>query len=320
MNMKPTVLITGGNGFIGRALTKRLVQEGYQVRILTRRAAKKQPADPNVVLLQADYQNVHSIRKAMLDCEGVFNLAGTIFGFNYKDFEKGNVTAVRNVIAAANKTRSVQTVVHVSSLAASGYAKSAKRPRKETNAAFPVSDYGRTKLLGEKAVRQLRPRIKRTIIRPPIVYGKNDSGVSKIAAWVKRGIMVNASGKGYFSFVYVEDLVEALYQAYIRPETDRQTYFIAEPNVYKWNYFISQMAQAMHVRKPFMPSVPVWVMRLTAFGYEVVSRVTGIQPALNYDKVAEASIPGHWICSSEKWIKLTGQQFTPLKKGLEQSF
>lgn len=318
--MKPTILITGGNGFIGRALTARLVRAGYQVRVLTRRAPKQQPADPNVALVQADYADMHSIRKAMLDCEGVFNLAGTLFGFNYKNFEKGNVAAVRNVIAAANKTRSVQTVVHVSSLAASGYAKSPRRPRRENDSPLPVSDYGRTKLLGEKIVRQLRPRIKRTIIRPPIVYGKNDSGVSKIAAWVKRGLMVNTSGDGYFSFVYVEDLVEALYQAYIRPDTNRQTYFVAEPDIYTWDYFISQMAAAMHVKKPYMPKAPVWLMRVAAFGYEMVARVAGIQPALNYDKVAEAVIPGHWICSNRKWTQLTGQKFTPLKKGLEQSF
>ncbi len=317
---KSTIVITGGNGFIGRALTDRLLHEGYAVRVITRRAPKQQPANPSVTLVQANYQDVDSLQKAMQDCEGVFNLAGTIFGFNYKDFEKGNVTAVKNVVTAANKTRSIHTFVHVSSLAASGYAKRARRPRIEKDAALPVSDYGRTKLLGERAVRQLSQRIKRTVIRPPIVYGKNDSGVSKIATWVKRGLMVNTSGKGYFSFVYVGDLVEALWQAYQRPDTNRETYFVAEPTIYTWDYFITEMANAMHVRKPFMPHAPIWMMRVAAWMYELCARITGTQPALNYDKVAEAVIPGHWICSSEKWRKLTGQQFTTLKKGLEQSF
>ena len=318
--MKSTILITGGNGFIGRALTDKLLKEGYAVRILTRRSPKKQPTNPSVSLVQADYNSVESLQKAMQDCEGIFNLAGTIFGFNYKDFEKGNVTAVKNVVMATNKTRSIHTFVHVSSLAASGYAKSSKRPRIETSAPLPVSDYGRTKLLGEKAVRQLSQRIKRTVIRPPIVYGKNDSGVSKIATWVRRGIMVNTSGNGYFSFVYVGDLVEALYQAYIRPDTNRETYFVAEPTIYTWDHFITQMAEAMHVRKPFMPNAPVWMMRVAAFMYEICARLTGSQPALNYDKVAEAIVPGHWVCSNKKWVKLTGQKFTTLKKGLEQSF
>ena len=318
--MKPTVLITGGNGFIGRALTDKLLHEGYNVRILTRRKPTGQPANPAVSLVQADYRQVESLKNAMQGCEGIFNLAGTIFGTCYKDFEQGNVTSVQNIVAAANQVRTIKTFVHVSSLAASGYAKSTKRPRKEFHAPLPVSDYGRTKLLGEKAVRQLSQRIKRTVIRPPIVYGKNDSGVSKIATWVKRGLMVNTSGNGYFSFVYIADLVEALYTAYLRPDTNRQTYFVAEPTIYSWDYFITHMAKAMHVRKPFMPKAPVWMMRLVAWMYEHCAKLTGTQPALNYDKVAEAVIPGHWICSSEKWRTLTEQSFTPLEKGLEQSF
>lgn len=317
---KPTVLITGGNGFIGRTLTNKLLREGYAVRVLTRKTPKDQPANPSVSLVQGNYNDISSLQKAMQGCEGIFNLAGTLFGFSYKDFEKGNVTAIQNVVAAANKTPSIQTFVHVSSLAASGYAKRPRRPRIEKDAAQPVSDYGRTKLEGEKAVRQLNQRIKRTVIRPPIVYGKNDSGVSKIASWVKRGLMVNTSGNGYFSFVYVEDLVDALWQAYLRKDTNRETYFVAEPTIYTWNYFITEMANAMHVCKPLMPKAPVWMMRIAAWIYELCAKITGTQPALNYDKVAEAVIPGHWICSSEKWRKLTNQQFTPLKKGLEQSF
>lgn len=317
--MNPTVLVTGGNGFIGRALTDKLLREGFAVRILTRQKPTHSP-HPSVSLIQADYNDVSSLEKALEGCDGIFSLAGTLFGTCYQDFEKGNVTAVQNLVTAANHTKTIQTFVHVSSLAASGYAKRLRRPRLEQDAATPISDYGRTKLLGEKAVRQLDQRIKRTVIRPPIVYGKNDSGVSKIAAWVKRGLMINTSGNGYFSFVYVGDLVEALYQAYVRPDTNRQIYFVAEPDIYTWDYFITSMAKAMHVHKPFMPKAPVWMMRAAAWIYEKCAAWTGAQPALNYDKVAEATIPGHWICSSKKWIDLTGQKFTPLEKGLEQSF
>lgn len=318
--MKPTVVITGGRGFIGRALTDKLLEKGYQVRIFTRRTPKRKPKNPDITLVPVDYTSVDSLSKAMRGAEGVFNLAGTLFGFSYRDFEKGNVLTVQNIVQAANKTHTIHTFVHVSSLAASGYAKTPKRPRLEFHAPLPVSDYGRTKLLGEKAVRRLSPRIKRTIIRPPIVYGKNDSGVSKIASWVKRGLMVNTSGNGYFSFVYVGDLVEALWLAYTRSDTRNEVYFVAEEKIYTWDYFITQMARAMHVKKPFMPKAPVWLMRAAAFGYETVARLCGIQPALNYDKVAEAVIPGHWICSSKKWRTLTNQSFTPLQKGLEQSF
>ena len=318
--MKQTLVITGGNGFIGHILTDRLLQEGFSVRILTRRAPRRQPANPAVTLEQVNYDDLSSLRKALSGSVGVFHLAAAIFGFNRKDFETANVIHTQNVVQAVNQTPEIKTFVHVSSLAASGFAPDIKHPRTEDMAPAPVSDYGITKLGGEQAVRLLRPGVKWTIIRPPIVYGKNDSGVSKIAAWVKRGLMINTSGNGYFSFVHVDDLIEALWQAYIRPETSAGTYFVSEPEIYSWDYFITQMAKAMHRRKPFMPSAPKWLMRVAAFSYETVARLTGAQPALNYDKVAEASIPGHWICSNKKWVELTHQQFTPLCEGLKKSF
>ncbi len=318
--MKPTLLITGGNGFIGRALTDKLLKEGYNVRITTRRAPKKQPANPAVMLVQADYNDVKSLQKAMEGCLGVFHLAAAIFGFNFQDFEKANVTATQNVVEAVNKTPSVSTFVHVSSLAASGFAADKNMPRTEEMQPAPVSDYGITKLGGEKAVKTLRDGVKWTIVRPPIVYGRNDSGVSKIASWVKRGLMVNTSGNGLFSFVHVDDLVEALWLAFSRPDTGGETFFICEPDVYSWDYFIGEMAKAMGVKKPFMPSAPQWMMRVAAWIYETAARVTGVQPALNYDKVKEAVISGHWICSNAKWVKLTGQKFTPLAEGLKKSF
>ena len=318
--MKKTVLITGGNGFIGRRLTDVLLQEGYHVRIVSRREPQNKPVNPNVTVVKADYQDCTSLQRAMEGCSMVYHLAAAIFGYSYEDFAKANARATENVVHAANLTPDLERFIYVSSLAASGYAPDAAQPRTEAMEPKPVSDYGITKLAGEKAVQTLKPSVKWTIVRPPIVYGKNDSGVSKIAAWVKRGLMVNTSGKGLFSFVYVDDLVRALTDIPKTEGTEGQVFFICEEKNYPWPQFIEKMAKAMGVKKPFMPNAPVWMLKLAAAVYSIGARLTGAQPALNYDKVKEAIVPGHWICSSEKWRSLTGQQFTPLDEGLKKSF
>lgn len=318
--MKDTILITGGNGFIGKALTNHLLQQGFNIRIITRKTPKEQPSNPAVSLVQADYNDVKSIQNALDGCVGVFHLAAAIFGFNQQDFAKANVIATQNVVAAVNNVASIKTFVHVSSLAASGYAVDTDHPRTEDMEPCPISDYGITKLGGEKAVKTLRSDVKWTIVRPPIVYGKNDSGVSKIASWVKRGLMVNTSGNGYFSFVHVNDLVNALWLAYSLEETNKEIFFVSEDKFYSWDYFITEMAKAMNCKKPFMPGVPKWLMSCVAFVYELVAKLIGTQPALNYDKVTEATIPGHWICSNAKWKTLTHQEFTLLIDGLKKSF
>lgn len=318
--MKKTVLVTGGKGFIGRKLTDALLKEGYKVRIVSRHASSKKPLNPDVSVVAADYQDCASLQKAMEGCCMVYHLAAAIFGFNQEDFAKANARATQNMVSAANLTPGLERFIYVSSLAASGYAQDASQPRTEDMTPQPVSDYGITKLAGEKAVRTLKPSVKWTIVRPPIVYGKNDSGVSKIAAWVKRGLMVNTSGKGLFSFVYVEDLVKALTDIPKIQGTEGQIFFICEEQTYAWPLFIEKMAKAMGVKKPFMPNAPVWMLKLAAALYCGAARLTGAQPALNYDKVREAIIPGHWICSGKKWSQLSRQQFTPLDEGLKKSF
>ena len=318
--MKKTILITGGNGFIGKCLTDVLLQQGYKVRIVSRRLPKEQPVNPDVSVVQANYQDVASLQKVMQGCSVVYHLAAVLFGFTYEDFEKANVTATHNMVVAANTTPGVERFIYMSSLAASGFATDSKKPRTETDAPAPISDYGITKLEGEKALKALNPAISWTIFRAPIVYGGSDSGVSKIASWVKRGLMVNTSGNGMFSFVYVQDLVHALASALTIKGTENQIFFVCEETDYSWPDFISKMARAMGVRKPFMPHAPAFMLHLAAACYSLAARLTGTQPALNYDKIKEAQIPGHWICDGSKWRALSGQKFTPLEAGLNKSF
>ncbi|MBR3632347.1 MAG: NAD-dependent epimerase/dehydratase family protein [Elusimicrobiaceae bacterium] len=318
--MKKIALVTGGNGFIGKRLTDALLQEGYKVRILSRRLPKKQPVNPDVSVIQADYQNIAALQQSMQGCSVVYHLAAAIFGFNYEDFKSANAIATQNLVQAANATPEVERFIYMSSLAASGFATQTNSPRVETDEPHPISDYGITKLEGEKAVKTLREGINWTILRAPIVYGGSESGVSKIATWVKRGLMVNTSGNALFSFVHVDDLVEALIQVLTLPGTEKETFFVCEEKDYPWTEFIEQMAQAMGVRTPFMPQAPQWMLHLAGGVYMLIARLTGTQPALNYDKVKEAVVPGHWICSAAKWRALSGQHFTPLKEGLQKSF
>lgn len=318
--MKQTVLVSGGNGFIGKRLTDVLLQAGYKVRIVSRRATHTQPVNPDVSVVQADYQDIASLQKAMQGCSIVYHLAAAIFGFRYDDFEKANVLATRHMVQAANATAGLERFIYMSSLAASGFATDAQHPRTESDEPRPISDYGITKLAGEKALQDLKKNIIWTIVRAPIVYGGSDSGVSKIASWVKRGLMVNTSGQGLFSFVHVDDLVTALADMPTTAGTENQIFFVCEEQTYPWSVFIKEMANAMGVRQPFMPKAPGWLLQVAAAVYSLAARVTGGQPALNYDKIKEAQIKGHWICSGEKWRTLSGQEFTPLKEGLKKSF
>ena len=97
--MKKTVLVSGGNGFIGKRLTDALLKEGYHVRIVSRRTPKNKPVNPNVSIVKADYQDCASLQRAMEGCSMVYHLAAAIFGYKYDDFAKANTRATQNLEA-----------------------------------------------------------------------------------------------------------------------------------------------------------------------------------------------------------------------------
>ncbi|MDR0953540.1 MAG: NAD(P)-dependent oxidoreductase, partial [Elusimicrobiota bacterium] len=218
--------ITGGNGFVGRQLTDFLLANGYSVRILSRSKPSGRDINPSVETVQVNYFDAASIKQALDGVDTVFHLAAAIFAFNTEEFHQANTVLTKNLTAAASEIKTINTFVYLSSQAAAGPSQYKDNPKTEDEPPAPVSDYGATKLAAEAFVLALPEAIHKVVLRAPIVYGKNDSGVSKIAAWVARGIMVNtSSGEAFFNFIYVEDLVAALYKAATTPKANGQVYF-----------------------------------------------------------------------------------------------
>lgn len=312
-------VITGGMGFVGQRLADKLMRQGYSVKIFSR-AARGAEGSSALQIVSVDYRDVENLAAQMAGADIVFHLAAAIFAFNKEEFKKANVDVTANLAQAAEKA-GVKAFVYLSSQAAAGPSQYKDNPRGEADTPAPVSDYGITKLAAEDFVNKLPRHMHKVILRAPVVYGRNDSGVSKIAAWVRRGIMVNAGpAETFFNFIYIDDLVEALYTAANTPAASGNTYFVCENASYSWQYFINTMAAAMNRPRPIMTRLPRFMLEFAAFIYELIARIFKISPALNYDKIKEADIKGHWVCTPQKWITLTGQQFIPLEEGLKKSF
>lgn len=313
-----TVAITGGTGFIGTALARALLARGYAVRIFTRRIPARRVEGAQYA--EVAYDSRDSLKKACEGADYVVHMAAVLFSRSRAGFEKVNVGGTANLVAAVSTLpKPPEKLVYVSSLAAGGPSP-ARAPRTEETPDAPVSEYGRTKLGGEKEVQRLPPFVRRTVLRPPIVYGKNEYAVSKIAAWVKKGFMVNAGAAGSFNFVYVEDLAAAIITALENPATDGQTYYVCENRAYPWRDFIAMLAQAMGVKMPFMVDLPGPLLGALGLVYEAVSLVGGAEPVFNRDKAREGAAP-NWTAVSSKWEKDTGwRSWTPLEEGIKKTF
>ncbi len=310
-------VITGGSGFVGKRLAESLISKGWEVVIFSR----SNKNSGKIKTVKVNYFDIEDLAKNLEGADIVFHLAAVLFANNKQEFEKGNATLTANLIEAVKKAKTVKHFVYQSSLAAAGPSKNTENLIDETYPCAPVSDYGKTKLMGEVEVKKLPPQITYTILRAPTVYGGAEAGVSKISAWIKRGLMVNPSKKDmYFSFVYVGDLVDALILAATHSGAKNETFFISENAIYTWEDFIKKLALAMGVKKPLILNLPPMLLKFAGFCYGTIAKITHTVPALNYDKVAEALAPGHWACSSKKWVNLTNQKFLSLDEGLKKTY
>src|SRR5436305_1916990 len=165
----PTVLVTGARGFIGGHLVKRLAGCGMRVRCLARRQSGGAPAEVETVV--GDYETGVGLREAVDGADIVIHLAGVTKALRRSDYYRGNVQAAESL---ARVSGAVARFVHVSSLAAVGPSPEGQDVTEATQPQ-PVSEYGRSKLAGEQAVRGLLPAA--VVVRPPVVYGPRDTDV-----------------------------------------------------------------------------------------------------------------------------------------------
>lgn len=189
--------MTGATGFVGAATLDCLVEEGWNVRALTR---SQQPARAHVEWIMGSLDDVDSLHRLCDGSEAILHIAGVVNAPDAAAFEAGNVTGTANLIAVA-KEAGIRRFVHVSSL-------SAREPQ--------LSNYGASKKRGEQLVGT--SLLDWTIIRPPGVFGPGDKDMLDMFKMAKRGIAL-LPPKGRGSWIYVDDLARLLV-AMIPPHVD----------------------------------------------------------------------------------------------------
>ncbi|MEW5951262.1 MAG: NAD-dependent epimerase/dehydratase family protein [Elusimicrobiota bacterium] len=310
------IAVTGGTGFVGSAVVKNLTALNEKILILSRR--ESQSYNPNISVLKTDYHNMENLTDNLKGCDALIHLAAALFCRSSREYFKANAVTAKNLRIAAQKT-GIKKIVYVSSLAAGGPMPLDAQDRTESINDNPISAYGKSKLAAEKELLEFSGDL--VVLRPPIVYGPKDAGFSKIAQWVKKGIMVvPGSDRTPFSFIYLKDLAKCVQTALYSDFPKGEKYYVCENKTYQWGEFIEEMALQMKVKKPKMIKMPPSALYAAGFAYEVISYITKTEPVLNRDKAREAA-GGKWTCSSSKWEKASGfSSWTPLREGLKETF
>ena len=210
-NRPMKVLVTGATGFIGEALTRRLVAAGHQVRVLARQPERVAKAGLSVQEIhQGDITDVAAIGRAVSGAELVYAIAGTFREPNLSDerYREVNVAAVRYLMEAAKRS-GVRRVVHCSTVGIHGNV--VGEPATEATPIRPDGIYETTKAEGDQlALSYSADGLQTVVIRPAPVYGPGDTRLVKLFKLAGRDrVVLLGSGKPHYHMIYIDDLVEA---------------------------------------------------------------------------------------------------------------
>jgi len=303
------VLVTGASGFVGSHLAAALCRQGDEVTCLVRKTSVVDRLRPlGVRLAHGDVTAPDSLPAAVAGNQTVYHLAGLTKAFGKKQLFEINEQGTANVARACAEQTTPPVLVVVSSLAAAGPSPDG-RPRTESDPAEPVSNYGRSKLAGERAAERFADRTPITIVRPPIVFGEADRdclGMFRAISRFRIHLVPTFRPRRY-SLIHAADLAELLILASQRGSrlpggaTDGPSphgYYFAACETHPTYAELGRMvAAALQRRVLVLPTGPLGV-RLAATFSEAVSRITRRPNILNFDKVREIRA-GSWFCSAQ---------------------
>jgi nucleoside-diphosphate-sugar epimerase len=312
------ILVTGGTGFIGTHLVRRLAASGQAVRCLVRRQARPRNLPAGVEAVYGNLISGEGLPEALRGADTVIHLAGVTKALAPADYYAGNARATRNLVGALAGTLAGRgpRLVHVSSLAAIGPSPDGQ-PIDEDAEPHPLTHYGKSKLEAERAVRELAPHA--VIVRPPVVYGPSDTDVFQLLKSISKGLVLQiAGGERWFSAIYVTDLVEGLMAAAGSAAASGCTYFLAHAKPVSWTQFGSAAAHIMN-RTPRVLKVPAAVAHAAGWGAEIWSRITRQPGIMSREKVVEAQCR-FWTCDVHRAARELGFEApTSLEDGLAQT-
>ena len=281
------ILITGGTGFIGTALSLAYVKDGHEVVVLAREAtpAERENAAElraaGVRIIVASITDADEVRRALVGARVVHHIAAAMREANIPDsvFWETNVQATEHLLKAS-RDAGVERFVYCSSIGAFG--KAPQKPATEETPCAPVDIYQKTKRAAEEVCLRYRAEtgFPLSIVRPAEVYGPRDRRLLKLfrAVAARKFVMIGA-GRNEHHLVYVDDLVSGMRLAEEKEEASGEIFVLAGDRSIETQALVRTVAEVLEVAPPKL-RIPLGPVVAAAAVCEAICRPLGIQPPI----------------------------------------
>jgi NADH dehydrogenase len=230
------ILVTGGTGFIGKALIRQLASADRQVRMLIR-PSKRSPDLPTGVPIEVavcSLKDSAGLRAAMKGVDVVYHLVGVEGQGNRGDLLSVDIQGTQAVVQAAQDA-GVGRFFYLSHLGA------------DRASAFPVL---KAKAIAEAHIRQ--SSLDYTILRSALVYGPGDHFTTGLAGLLHKSpgiFLLPGDGNALVQPLFVEDLVTCLLWALDDDNTRRQLYQIGGPEALPFRAVVELVMSATGIHR-----------------------------------------------------------------------
>ena len=257
------IFVTGATGFVGHAVVRALLTQGFLVRCLVRPGSETAlKGFESIDRVPGDVLEPDGLAPSVEGCSAMIHLVGIIREQRAAGvtFDRLHTQATANMLGVAREA-GVKRYIQMS---AAGTREGA------------VSRYHRTKWQAEEVVRA--SSLDWTIIRPSLIFGPGDEFVSVLARMIRRLPAVPVLGDGQYQIqpIAVEHVAEAFARALRLPGTRGQTYEAGGPEPYRFVDLLDRIGHALGVRRVRKIHVPLGMVKAStrAFGWLPFSPVT----------------------------------------------
>ena len=327
-NKRPTLLVVGAGGFIGGFICKEGLRRGFDVYAAVRESTSRRYLDsPEIKFVVLDYDNPDSIgislRDSAPDHSGwdyiIYNLGATK-ALNFSDFNLVNYLYLRNFVAGLEEEGLMpKKFLFMSSLSALGPSDEKDyTPITSGTIPNPNTRYGLSKIKAETFL-ETSPAIPWIIFRPTGVYGPHEKDYLMMVKCIDRHFDFGVGFRPQMlTFIYVEDLVGAMFVALASDRTLHRKYIISEPRAYTQKDFRQIVKKALGTRCVIPVKLPLWAAYIASYVAEQIGNWTLKPSTLNRDKF-KIMKQRNWNCSVDDAVRDFGFKVNyPLERGVEE--